>query len=79
MLGSLPRDLFALLVTSRIIWLRGLKGENLVAGGTLHNVSAVSKHHLCLLILDVLEPLGAQSLAQVIGLHKCVTFLAAAL
>lgn len=71
--------MFTRLITSCIIWLRGLEGENLVAAGALDNVATVSKHHLGLLILDTLEPLRAQSLTQVISLHKCATLLAAAL
>ena len=53
MFGSLPRHDFTLLVASIVIWLTRVEGENFTTGA-LYDIIGVCKHHLCLLLFNIL-------------------------
>lgn len=67
--GGLPRHRLILLILRSIIWLRRIEGKYVLAVRTLHDVIGIGHQYLRLLLTDVLEPLLAEGLAEVVRLH----------
>ena len=78
-LCGFSRHALSCFIFGRIIWLRRIEREHFVTIGALDNVIGIGHHDLRLLFANILKPLVAESLAQVLCLYHGIALTAAAL